>query len=322
MFNELKRLRSSHSKLKEIISRFERLAKYKESPDKAFEDLEVQRQIVENLTEDLAKKKNELRAENEDLGIQIEEILERNEELIKAERELNRAKIQAELYVDLMGHDINNMNMMSMGYLELALDTLDSQGHLDKDNRNLIAKPYELLEDASRLISNVRKVQRENAGFYKLEVMDIDRVLKEVKDLYLNLPDQAVNIKYTSGDRCRVMANELLKDVFSNLVGNAIKHSQKTVTIEIKSMSISENGKDYCKVTVEDNGPGIPDDMKCTLFDRLTLDGAREKGKGFGLCLIKLLVDDYRGKFWVENRVPEDYSKGAKFVILLPTIEH
>ena len=43
----------------------------------------------------------------------------------RAESEVLKAKAQAELYLDLMGHDINNLNQIAQGFLEMALDTLD-----------------------------------------------------------------------------------------------------------------------------------------------------------------------------------------------------
>ena len=70
------------------------------------------------------------------------------------------AKSQAELYVDLMGHDINNMNQIGMGYLELALDMLS----LDENGRSLLSKPMSAFENSTRLIDNVRKLQRVKSG--------------------------------------------------------------------------------------------------------------------------------------------------------------
>jgi nitrogen-specific signal transduction histidine kinase len=80
-------------------------------------------------------------------------------------------------------------------------------------------------------------------------------------------------------------------------------------------------GIKYCRVAVEDDGPGIPDTLKNTLFDRLSLTTTRARGKGFGLCLIKMLVDDYHGKFWVEDRIKGDHTNGARFVVMLPSVE-
>jgi nitrogen-specific signal transduction histidine kinase len=72
---------------------------------------------------------------------------------------------------------------------------------------------------------------------------------------------------------------------------------------------------------VEDNGPGISDTLKSTLFDRLNPDSTRARGKGFGLCLTKMLIDDYEGVFYVENRVQGDHTKGSRFVVMIPSVE-
>lgn len=239
-------------------------------------------------------------------------------ERIHVENELKEAKARAELYVDLMGHDINNMNQIVMGYLEMAQDKLISTGALSKDDLVLIDKPLVALRSNSMLIDNVRKLQREKSGELKLQAIDAGKVLEETVKKFSGIRGRDIRIHYTPVHGCYVMANELLADVFSNLIGNAIKHSTGTLSIGIRLENISEYGRDYCTFSVEDNGPGMPDDLKKKLFDRLCLSKARTGGKGFGLCLIKLLLDDIDGKFWVEDRIPGDYSKGCKFVVMLP----
>jgi PAS domain S-box-containing protein len=242
-------------------------------------------------------------------------------ERMLAEEALKEAKARAELYVDLMGHDINNMNQIAMGYLEMAIDMLDGEGQIDKGQRALLAKPYETLRETSHLISNVRKVQREKAGLYPTETLDVDAILRDVKLHFSGVSGREISINYTPGNRCMVRANELLKDVFLNLVGNAIKHSEGPLTVNIIASTAICCGKKYCQVAVEDDGPGIPDGLKSKLFDRLTLDGTMMKGKGFGLCLIKMLIDDYDGQFRVEDRVAGDYRNGSRFVVTLPAVD-
>jgi signal transduction histidine kinase len=119
------------------------------------------------------------------------------------------------------------------------------------------------------------------------------------------------------GDVCYVMANELLSDVFSNIIGNAIKHSQGPLTINIDVKKIREDGNAYCLVSVEDNGPGIPDSLKEKLFTRFQRGPTKASGRGLGLYLVKTLVDDFHGKVWVEDRVPGDYKQGTRFMVKL-----
>jgi PAS domain S-box-containing protein len=238
----------------------------------------------------------------------------------QAENALQDAKDQVELYVDLMGHDINNMNQVSMGFLELAHNIVEMDGKLGEDNIVLLDKAMGSLKSSSQLIDNVRKLQREKLGLYEPEVLDVGIVIEDAVKHFHGNPGRDIKITSIAPDHCLVRANALLKDVFINLVGNAIKHSKGALMVNIGVSQVIDNGKTYCRVDVEDNGPGIPDTLKNTLFDRLSLTTTRAKGKGFGLCLIKLLVDDYQGKFWVENLVPGDHTKGTRFVVMLPAV--
>ncbi len=154
-----------------------------------------------------------------------------------AEAELKESKAQAELYVDLMAHDINNMNHIASGFLELALESIDH----DEEAKELMKKPLDHLIASSRLIDNVRKLQRVKSGEMRQSLIELGPMLSEVVDSYSDIPGSQVTIDYTPVDGCFVMANELLTDVFTNLVGNSIKHSDGHVTINIKLL------KETCK---------------------------------------------------------------------------
>jgi signal transduction histidine kinase len=253
------------------------------------------------------------------------QLLRANEELETRIRErteeLRSAKDEADLYIDLMGHDINNFNQITMGFLELARDMARAEGKLDKDGIDLLEKAIESLANSSKLIDNVRKLQREKMGLYKPQVLDLGETLEDVCAQFKHMPDRHVEINCAAVRGIKVRANELLRDVFINLIGNAIKHSSRQLFVNIRMNAVREKGVEYCEVLVEDNGPGIPDNLKRTLFNRLNLATTRARGKGFGLCLIKMLVDDFKGKFRVEDRVKGDHTKGARFVVILPVVD-
>ena len=258
---------------------------------------------------------NEQEKPKQMMGV-VQDITERK----KAEILLEATKAQAELYLDLMGHDINNTNQIAMGYLELGLDILNVRGNLGEDDRLYLSKPLEALENSTRLINNVRKIQREKVGAFKPQLIDIEKLLKGLID---NSPfimgrDVKINFEPTT---CTVKANELLIDVFLNIIGNAIKHSTGPLEINIDVKRLTQNSLNYCLVSIEDNGPGIPDTIKQTLLNEACLAKSRVAGKGFGLCLIKILLDDFRGKIWIEDRISGDHTKGARFVVMLPAVE-
>jgi signal transduction histidine kinase len=120
-----------------------------------------------------------------------------------------------------------------------------------------------------------------------------------------------------------VNANDLLHDVFVNLIGNAIKHSppDRRLVIDVAVGIIEEDGKKHCEVTIADNGPGIPDLLKTKLFQRFAHGKTEVHGSGLGLYLVRTMLEHYGGHIRVEDRVPGDYSKGAKFVVMIPSSE-
>ncbi|HTX44371.1 MAG TPA: PAS domain-containing sensor histidine kinase, partial [Methanocella sp.] len=234
----------------------------------------------------------------------------------KAEEEIRDARKQAELYIDLMSHDINNFNQTGIGYLELALEKLD----LGEEDRVYLQKPLEALYNSSRLIDTVRKLQMVKEGAIKHEKVDMCAILQGAIGLYLHVPGRDVKVNYRPEHGCYVLANELLRDVFTNILGNAVKHTPGPVAIDVEVRRVLEDNREYYRVDISDNGPGIPDDLKGRLFTRFQRGTTKTSGRGLGLYLVKTLVDDFHGKAWAEDRVPGDYTKGSRFVVMLPAL--
>jgi PAS domain S-box-containing protein len=234
----------------------------------------------------------------------------------RAENEVLKAKAQAELYLDLMGHDINNLNQIAQGFLEMALDTLD----LSPKQKELIEKPLEALQSSSRIIANVRMLQKAESGGFPSKNVDIGSVLEDLKARYSYTPERNVTINFKHDHHCYVPANELIGDIFSNILGNAIKHSdpRKPLVIDLGIENVTWDEKGYFRIMIEDNGPGISDELKEKLFSRFKRGETRASGKGLGLYIAMTLVLSLHGKLWVEDRVHGDYTRGTRFIVLLP----
>jgi signal transduction histidine kinase len=111
-------------------------------------------------------------------------------------------------------------------------------------------------------------------------------------------------------DRCTVEANEMLSSVFTNLFNNAVQHNDTEacrVTIGVEKTS------EAVRITVADNGPGIPPDRREELFGR-GVKGLDSPGTGVGLYLVDTLVDHYGGSVSIGDNDPE----GAVFTVELP----
>ncbi|MDW5563380.1 MAG: PAS domain S-box protein [Methanomassiliicoccus sp.] len=234
----------------------------------------------------------------------------------KLEHDAIEAKEQAELYIDLLSHDISNMNAAVSSYLQAAVDRID----IDQRNMHFFTKSQEILANSNELIETVRKIQKVESHDSRYGLVDLGWLLEDVRSEYEHYPGREVKISYKTSIKKYVMAGELLRDVFTNLLSNAIKHSTGPVEISIVLNKVFESGREYYKVWVEDDGPGIPDDLKSKLFQRKMRGRTKTTGSGLGLYLVRKLVEDLNGRVWVEDRVPGDSSKGARFVVLLPAV--
>jgi signal transduction histidine kinase len=232
----------------------------------------------------------------------------------RIELELMEEKGRAELYLDLLTHDINNYITAAMGYLQLA----EMRLKLEEKDKKLINVPIQQLRNSSELIANVRSMQRLEVDRNKGEPVDVAHMLEEIKGEYEHPPGRDVTILLTErGDRAFPVSS-FLRDAFSNIVSNAIKHSSGPIQIGIALRSKDLDGKQLLQVSIEDNGPGIPDNLKDKVFERSMRGATKVTGQGLGLYLVRRLVEDQGGKVWVEDRVAGDWARGAKFVVQLP----
>ena len=240
----------------------------------------------------------------------------------RAEKAQQEAAKQAEMYLDLMSHDLNNLNQLTLGFLELALQELDKGTMAKEEHRYLIERPMETLRSSIRLIENVKKLQSARKGGLKSRLFDLDAILREVVGEYAIVPGRDVNIQYTPEEGLFVPANELAKDIFSNIIGNAVKHSPPDGRLEVnvRTARVTEQGNPYIAVLIEDNGPGIPDGRKGQLFHCYNNEPEKRYKGGLGLELVQTLVRDFGGRVWVEDRIAGDYSRGCRFVVMLPAV--
>jgi hypothetical protein len=105
--------------------------------------------------------------------------------------------------------------------------------------------------------------------------------------------------------------NPVIEEVFSNLLSNAVKYSPPGSRVVVDF----QNEANRWKVMVADQGIGIPNEHKESIFDRFER-GERGgiKGMGLGLAIAKRTVDLHNGKIWVEDNTP----RGSVFIVELP----
>ena len=136
------------------------------------------------------------------------------------------------------------------------------------------------------------------------------RSLKQGRRIDMVVPDEISPVEVDP---------DLIGQVFTNLIENAIRYTPAGSPIEI---SVRADEK-HMFVTVADRGPGIPEDALELIFERFrrikqdVLDNARlsaEQGSGLGLAVCRGFVQAHGGRIWAEN----GNNGGAKFIFTLP----
>ncbi|MFX0136318.1 MAG: PAS domain S-box protein, partial [Candidatus Hodarchaeota archaeon] len=242
--------------------------------------------------------------------------------LKESERKYREAYNRANFYRDLFAHDINNILHIINSSAELIPYHLtgSEKSKVIADISNIIGKQ---VERGAKLVSNVQTLS-------KLEEEEIHTQPTEICDLMMNSIDfvkKAYNEKKIHidvgcvEDHMVVYANELLQDVFENILINSVKYNENSnIEIYIKASKTLVVGKKYNKIEFIDNGIGVPDDRKKIIFKRGNRELKGAKGMGLGLSLVKKILKSFKGKIWVEDKVKGDYTKGSNFVILLPEL--
>jgi signal transduction histidine kinase len=328
LVGELSRLRDSYSKLKEVVERYQHTGQYANNPTESSPyGLEDHRVIKESFKVGLAESGKGLQVYAKELEVLVAELRLNNDALEKeihrrelVEKELINARAQAELYLDLIGHDISNIHQIVLGHLELTKEMMETDDNVDMSYKKLIDTSIETLKRSAKLIDNVRTLQKMHQYKLNEEIINLNAMLSDVIGEYDPIvPDKS--IKFDCIGSHYVKANPLLHDVFTNLINNSIKHSNRNdVEIMIILVSTRVNDRDYSMVLVEDNGPGISDDLKEKLFNRLQRGQTNIRGSGLGLYIVKTLVESFGGYVKVMDRIPGDHTRGAKFLVYLPTI--
>jgi signal transduction histidine kinase len=228
-----------------------------------------------------------------------------------AEKRIEEEYHRAEFYIDLMSHDINNINQVTSGYLELLL----KMPELPSKSRKYAETALDHVRKSADIISHVKTLSTVRSGELEIEKIDIyPAVASAVETVKSQSRDIRINSNIIEG-RYFIRGNALLFNVFSNLLNNAAKFDGHDI-VEI-DVDISSQGDDW-RLEFKDRGPGIGEGYKKIIFNRLEQAGESTQGTGLGLTIVKYIVESYGGKVWVEDRVEGDQVQGSNFILLLP----
>ena len=220
----------------------------------------------------------------------------------ESERELRVAKDRALLYLDLMGHDLTQQLQVILNSAALM------KASVDESNKESFMK---VIGDAVRRCARI--IEEAKATEQLLSIPIRERKLDEAIQttlMALIKSSESTSFETTFDSREAIVeADDFLELLLSNIIMNAIEHnpnSDKKVWVDLTE------GKIGYTVSIADNGIGIPDTLKKSLFDT-----SRRFG-GLGLHTAQFIVEKYNGRIEIHDRVPGNSSQGAEFRIWIP----
>lgn len=225
--------------------------------------------------------------------------LARRKELLEEQRD------NLEILNEVLRHDIRN----DLQIITAQLDLLSN--HVDEEGTEHLQTVRESAHSAAELTTTAGEI----ADVMTTQEIDRSKVnLKAVLEDEINTvrsTEQGVSLEIEGelSDR-EVLADQMLEAVFGNLLRNAVQHNDKETPEIVVS---TERRDDMLAVRIADNGPGITDDHKMSVFEKGEM-GLESEGTGIGLYLVDTLVSEYGGDVWVEDNEPD----GSVFVVTLP----
>jgi PAS domain S-box-containing protein len=217
-----------------------------------------------------------------------EDITEKRKDEIKLmeyAKELQRSNELKDLFTDVLRHDLLNPAGLIRSFTELLEETATNEkqeriiDNIKKSNLKLIG----LIENAAKL---AKLESIEEMAFSR---MDIASLINDVRNIFeQEMTGRGIELRFENAGPCPALANPMIEGVISNLVSNAIKYSPDHTTITITVEDI----EDKWKISVADQGDGIPDADKEAVFTRFNrLHKENIKGSGIGLAIVKRVIE-------------------------------
>jgi signal transduction histidine kinase/HD-GYP domain-containing protein (c-di-GMP phosphodiesterase class II) len=249
----------------------------------------------------------------------IRDIAEKNDKLKLYAEKLSSLNKMKSNFVATISHEFRTPLTSIKAYCETLLKNADNV------DRNILKEFLVVIDEESdrlmALIEDILDFSQMESGAIKFErtpcnVNDIVAVASSEMEKNFKRKNITLHQEYPAGGSGVMVRAErdLIKQLLINLLHNASKFTEDDgeVWIRLEEETVS------ARITVEDNGIGIPEDQVEMIFDHFTqVDNTTTReygGSGLGLAICKNIVDWHDGKIWVENAP----GRGTKFVVVIP----
>jgi chemotaxis family two-component system sensor kinase Cph1 len=221
---------------------------------------------------------------------------------------LRQAYEELDTFSYTISHDLKNPITAIKGYAQvLAMDKT-----LNESTTRVLYRISERADKMNLMINAILEhshISRSDIEFKKINMYGLLHDI--IKDLDVEKSNSNFNI--TVGETPDIYGNPvMISQVFSNLLGNAVKYSRNVNPAAIfVGGEVKENEMVY---VVKDNGIGIPDQDLPFVFELFNrMDNVKDiEGSGVGLAIVKRIIEKHNGKIWVESEL----GKGSVFTVV------
>lgn len=238
------------------------------------------------------------------------EVAHATKDLVEANKRLKKLDELKSEFVSNVSHELRTPLTSIKGYSALLYS--NRVGEISKDQKECLKIVIDETDRLTRLINDVLDVSKLESQKVQmtLENIDLKPFLEEVLTLLTpQAKEKNIDLYYDCPDTKLRIDKDKIKQVFNNLISNAIKFTYANGRIDILVKDLPQ----YVQIAVKDTGKGIPKDKIGKLFDKFyQVDPVLTKttpGTGLGLVIAKHIVELHKGRIWVES----DVKRGSTF---------
>ncbi|MGA1793296.1 MAG: GAF domain-containing protein [Thermoplasmatota archaeon] len=234
------------------------------------------------------------------------------------EEKVKESKSQTEFYMDLLSHDISNINTAVLGFL----DMMESGNRKAQDIQRFINISRDQIKRSSQMVQKVKvlgKVQREPP---ELKTVDVSKsIVRNFDTIKRRFPQKTVILEHEPGlSAVKVRVDDLFDELVQSLFQIGIEESKQEkilFEVEVKKFEFDER-KGYL-FSFYNGSHEISDATRERVFKRnLKMDGA-PPGTGLALSVVRAITERYSGQIWMEDRITEGKKQGTTIMVFIPS---
>lgn len=219
-------------------------------------------------------------------------------EIRKLNEKLKEAYDELDTFSFTISHDLKTPIASIKNYSEILLEDFEAMDEQAKHFLNRIINSADKMNALIREVLNYSRLSRKELRKSSLEMRPVlDDIVEEVRAAY-----QPANLKLSIGDTPDIYGDSfMIGQVFTNLIGNAVKYSAKSNPAIVKIEGRDEG--DSVLYTVSDNGVGIDMEYGSHIFELFKrMENAREfEGSGVGLAIVKRIMEKHNARIWYDS---------------------